>query len=219
MPLLAGLLVVTFAIAADLAHEAWSTALAQQRTATRAGEDFVRYAATGAAYETQAAMALALRALFAPVAAANHVAPPPAAIIARGVQHVRDCRCAPLVVPRTYFRLRLTCSMAMTSNSPATPCPPAEREWLRDTIAAHLRLVRQPDWDDALLYGVVDGRPRVVGYTPRPAGDAAPETSMASSATLPPSARPSSRRAPAPARPARASRPRRRATTRCCELS
>src|SRR5512138_3757035 len=108
MPLLVGLLVVTFAIAADLAHEAWSTALAQQRTATRAGEDFVRYTATGAAYETQASIAFALRGLFAPVAAAGRAAPPPASIVARGVQHVRDCRCAPLVVPRTYFRLRLS---------------------------------------------------------------------------------------------------------------
>ena len=172
MPLLAGLLVVTFAIAADLAHEAWSTALAQQRTAMRAGEDFVRYTATGAAYETQASMALALRALFAPVTAANHVAPPPAAIIARGVQHVRDCRCAPLVVPRTYFRLRLADGELQLAGDSVSV---AERQWLRDTIAVHLRLVRQSDWDDALLYGVVDGRPRVVGYTTRPAGEAAPE--------------------------------------------
>lgn len=172
MPLLVGLLVVTFAIAADLAHEAWSTALAQQRTATRAGEDFVRYTATGTAYETQASIALALRALFAPVAAASHLAPPPASIVARGVQHVRDCRCAPLVVPRAYFRLRLADGQLQLAGDSLSI---AEREWLRDTIATHARLVRLPEWDDALLYGVVDGRPRVAGYTTRPAGDASPE--------------------------------------------
>ena len=172
MPLLVGLLVVTFAIAADLAHEAWSTALAQQRTAARAGEDFVRFTATGAAYETQASIALALRALFAPVAAANHLAPPPAAIVARGVEHVRDCRCAPLVAARTFFRLRIAdADLQLAGDSLSA----AERRWLRDTLSAHLRLARLPDWDDALLYGVVDGRPRVAGYTTRPAGEASPE--------------------------------------------
>jgi signal transduction histidine kinase len=171
MPLLVGLLVVTFAIAADLAHEAWSTALAQQRTATRAGEDFVRYTATGAAYETQASIALALRALFAPVAT-SHAAPPSAAIMTRGVQHVRDCHCAPLVIPRTFFRLHLPDGELQLAGDSVSA---AERAWLRDTITAHVKLVRQPDWDDALLYGVVGGRPRVTGYTTRPSGDAAPE--------------------------------------------
>ena len=171
MPLLVGLLVVTFAIAADLAHEAWSTALAQQRTAARAGEDFVRYSATGAAYETQASLARALRALFAPLAAGNHGPPPPAAIIARGVQHVRDCRCAPLVVARSYFRLHLPDGDLPIAGDSLSA---AERAWLRDTIAGHLQRVHQPEWDDALLYGVVDGRPRFTAYTTRPAGDAAP---------------------------------------------
>ena len=166
MPLLVGLLVVTFAIAADLAHEAWSTALAQQRTATRAGEDFVRYTATGAAYETQASIALALRALFAPIGTTEAVTPG-ASIVARGVDHVRECRCAPLVVPRTYFRLRLPDGELQLAGDSVSA---GEREWLRDTIAAHVRLLRQPDWDDALLYGVVDGRASVAGYTTRSAG-------------------------------------------------
>jgi signal transduction histidine kinase len=171
MPLLVGLLVVTFAIAADLAHEAWSTALAQQRTATRAGEDFVRYTATGAAYETQASIALALRALFAPISTANHVAPPPPSIMVRGVQHVRDCRCAPAVAPRTYFRFRLPDGDPQFAGDSVSL---AEREWLRSTVAAHVRFVRQPDWDDALLYGIVEGHPRVAAYTVRAADDAAP---------------------------------------------
>ena len=175
MPLLVGLLVVTFAIAADLAHEAWSTALAQQRTAQRAGEDFVRYTATNAAYETQATIALALRALFAPVTApssSSRAAPAAADILARGVQHVRDCRCAPLLAPRSYFRLHLPDGELQIAGDSASP---AERRWLRDTIVAHLRAVRQPDWDDALLYGLVDARPRIVGYTTRTVGGVAPE--------------------------------------------
>src|SRR4029077_16193230 len=69
MPLLIGLLVVTFAIAADLAHEAWNTGLAQQQTAERALRDFVRFSATSTAYQTQASIELGARTLLAPVAA------------------------------------------------------------------------------------------------------------------------------------------------------
>jgi len=78
MPLLIGLLVVTFAIAADLAHEAWTTALAQQATAENAGRDFVRVTATSEAYETQSTISQAMRALFATLGRhdASLVAPP-----------------------------------------------------------------------------------------------------------------------------------------------
>ena len=69
MPLLIGLLVVTFAIAADLAHEAWATALSEQQTAERALRDFVRFSATSTAYEVQASIELGLRTLFAAGAA------------------------------------------------------------------------------------------------------------------------------------------------------
>jgi DNA-binding response OmpR family regulator len=48
-------------VAADLAHEAWTTAQAQQRTTERAARDFVHYAATSAADESQTTMGLALR--------------------------------------------------------------------------------------------------------------------------------------------------------------
>ena len=64
MPILIGLLVVAFAIAADLAHEAWTTALSQQEISERAVRDFVRFAATSAGYEARAAIDLGLRALF-----------------------------------------------------------------------------------------------------------------------------------------------------------
>src|SRR4029077_12623071 len=69
MPLLIGLLVVTFAIAADLVHEAWVTAKAQQQTAERAPRDFVRFSATSTADETQASIELGLRTLFSSVLA------------------------------------------------------------------------------------------------------------------------------------------------------
>jgi signal transduction histidine kinase len=153
MQLLVGLLIVTFAIAADLAHEAWSTALSQQQTAERAGRDLVRYTATSVAYETQSAIDLGLRTLFAPVNAratpARHVAGPE--LLERSAQRVRACGCAPSFDARYYFRLRLSDGDLVASND--TTLSPRERRWLRDTIIAHVLRIRQPHWDDALVLG------------------------------------------------------------------
>ena len=33
-----------------------------------------------------------------------------------------------------------------------------------DTIVVHARAIRHPDWDAAIVYGGVDGRPRVIAY-------------------------------------------------------
>jgi len=110
MPLLVGLLVVTFAIAADLAHEAWATAQSQQQTAERALRDFVRFSATSTAYETQASIELGLRTLFsAALARATNDIDARAGLNAleRSAARIRDCRCAPVFQPSYYFRLAL----------------------------------------------------------------------------------------------------------------
>jgi signal transduction histidine kinase len=166
MPLLVGLLVVTFAIAADLAHEAWSTAQSQQQTAKRALRDFVRFSATSTAYETQASIELGLRTLFS-----SALARPTNAIdVAAGLKtleqnaaRIRDCHCAPVFTPSYYFRLTLADGDLRTSGD-ATPSE-AERQWLRDTIVVHARAIRHADWDVALVYGGVDARPRVIAYS------------------------------------------------------
>src|SRR5881227_2202563 len=111
MPILIGLLVVTFAIAADLAHEAWTTALAQEQISERAARDFVRFAATSAGYEARATIDLGLRTLFASIAARVGASPPRAApgpeALERNAARIRDCRCAPAYAPSYYFRLDL----------------------------------------------------------------------------------------------------------------
>ena len=168
MPLLIGLLVVTFAIAADLAHEAWATARSQQRAAERAAREFVHLAATSAAYEAQATTNLGLRTLFTSVASREDDtsdAPPQPDVLVRIADRIRDCRCAPLFQPSYYFRLALDSgALRLTANAAPTD---AERRWLRDTLSTHIRAVRRPDWDVALLYGGVDSRPRIVAYTLR----------------------------------------------------
>jgi hypothetical protein len=110
MPLLVGLLVVTFAIAADLAHEAGSTAQSQQQTAERALRDFVRFSATSTAYETQASIELGLRTLFSSALArpTNNID------VAAGLNaleeraaRVRECHCDPVFTPSYHYRLTL----------------------------------------------------------------------------------------------------------------
>ena len=98
MPLFVGLLVVTFAIAVDLAHEAWTTARAQRATADRALRDFVRLSATSLSYQARASVADGLHALFAAVGSGGDgvdggAAPGPE-VLARASERLRDCRCA-----------------------------------------------------------------------------------------------------------------------------
>jgi len=166
MPLLVGLLVVTFAIAADLAHEAWSTALSQQQTAERAARDFVRYTASSVAYEAQSAIDLGLRTLFAPLNARGTLgqAAPPPQLLEQSARHVRECACAPQFGARYYFRLRLDDGELVVSNG--TLSPEVER-WLRDTITTHARAIREPNWDAALVLGKSETDRRIVGYVLR----------------------------------------------------
>jgi signal transduction histidine kinase len=172
MPLLVGLLVVTFAIAADLAHEAWSNALSRQRTAERAGRDLVRYTATSTAYETRTALDHALHALFAPNATRTSGDRADVGVerLIRSAAHVRDCKCAPAITAHYYFQLRLS-DRALQLKGASEPSM-AERQWLADTVAARARSVWRSDWDYALVSGVVDGQRRIVGYAPnRDGGD------------------------------------------------
>ena len=165
MPLLIGLLVVTFAIAADLAHEAWSTGLSQQQTAERAVRDFVRFSATSTAYQAQASIELGVRTLFAPVIAhgARDASPAPGPeALQQSAARIRVCDCAPAFQPSFYFRLDLASRDIRIVGDPMPS--DAERQWLRDTIATHARDVRHPDWDVALVFGGVDARPRIVAY-------------------------------------------------------
>jgi signal transduction histidine kinase len=163
MPLLVGLLVVTFAIAADLAHEAWSNALSRQRTAERAGRDLVRFTATSAAYETRAAIDLAARTLFAPITqpSRDH-ADAGVERLVRSATHLHACNCAPAFTSRYVFRVHPTNRSLELSDGAQLSA--AERRWLTDTVIAHARSIRRTDWDYALVSGAVDGERRVVGY-------------------------------------------------------
>ena len=168
MPILIGLLVVAFAIAADLAHEAWTTALSQQEISERAERDFVRFAATSAGYEARAAIDLGLRALFTTITGGGDSSRRPLPgpdVLERGAARIRECRCAPAYTPSYYFRVGLVDGELRTSGG--APPDEAERRWLRDTIGARVRALRRADGDAALVYGEVNRRPRIIAYALR----------------------------------------------------
>jgi len=167
MPILIGLLVVAFAIAADLAHEAWTTALSQQEISERAERDFVRFAATSAGYEARAAIDLGLRALFTTITGGGDSSRRPLPgpdVLERGAARIRECRCAPAYTPSYYFRVGLIDGELRTSGDAPDE---AERRWLRDTIVARVRALRRAHGDAALVYGEVNRRPRIIAYALR----------------------------------------------------
>ena len=169
MPLFVGLLVVTFAIAADLGHEAWSTARAQRQTAQHALREFVRFAATSMSYKAQANIYSALSTLFGAVGAhrgAQPSGPPPAPdALERAAKRIGECRCAPAFQPNYYFRLALDDGELRTAGD--TVPSGAERRWLGDTVIAHARHVRRPEWDVSLIYAAGQAAPRFVAYDVR----------------------------------------------------
>jgi signal transduction histidine kinase len=162
MPLLVALLVVTFAIAADLAHEAWITAQSQQRGAERAAREFIRFAATNAVDESEATLALALRALFGDLTSSGRAAPRVESLAATAAR-IRSCRCAPALPARYYFRLSLDSGqLRFVGADTAEP----DRVWLRDSVAARARADRRGDDHLALVYH--DGpRPRIIAMVRR----------------------------------------------------
>jgi signal transduction histidine kinase len=163
MPLLVALLVVTFAIAADLAHEAWTTAQSQQHTSERAAREFVRFAATSAADESQATLALGLRALFGDLVAATDSPPGPELLVATAAR-IRSCRCAPTLPARYYFRVSLGEGELRLAGQDTVD---ADRAWVRDAVAGRARFGRQADGDVGLLYGS-GARPRIAAFAIRP---------------------------------------------------
>jgi len=174
MPLFVGLLVVTFAIAVDLAHEAWTTARAQHATADRALRDFVRLSATSMSYQARANVADGLHALFAVVGSSRDVevrTSPGPEVLARARERLSECQCAPVFPASYYFRLSLHDAELRTTTAPSDVDSSAEHRWLRDTLIAHARLARAGEWDIALVVRPAEPRGRIVAYTiPRSAG-------------------------------------------------
>ena len=145
LSLLVALLIVTFAIAGELAIEAWGTARAERETARRALRDYTRFAASTMSEQARANIAGALASLLDPVAP----------------------RQGAIELPARYrFRLDLSSPGSPLDASGESVPSSDELAWLGDTIATHARIIRQPDWSVALLVRP-SAEPRVVGYAVR----------------------------------------------------
>jgi signal transduction histidine kinase len=177
IPLLVTLLIVTFAIAGDLAHEAWETARVQRETADRALHDYTRFAAATAADRARSSITAALSALFAGIGAersGDAAAPAPPDVLARNAERIVRCRCAPSIPALAYFRLDLSPPGDTMFIVAAGAAPPSELAWVRDTLGSHVRARTEQDGGISLLYGTppagrtdTAGAGRIVGYTVR----------------------------------------------------
>jgi signal transduction histidine kinase len=178
MPLLVTLLVVTFAIAGDLAHEAWQTARVERETADRALGDYTRFAAAAMADRARTNIATGLSALLGTVGTQRGApAPGPAPTanaVAGNADRIARCDCAPVIPPRFHFRLDLRPSGDTLRIAGGTGASAREIAWVRDTLSAHVRSVQRREWDVAMLHGLVPRSPgdttargRVIGYTVR----------------------------------------------------
>jgi signal transduction histidine kinase len=145
VPLLIVLLIVTFAIAGELAIEAWGTARAERETARRALRDYTHFAASTMSEQARANLGTAFASLLDPATAR------------RGTGEI----------PTRYrFRLDLSARERPIEVSGDTVPSAAELAWLRDTISTHARLVRRHEWNVAFILGPPIAR-RVVAYTVR----------------------------------------------------
>jgi signal transduction histidine kinase len=136
--LLVVLLAVTFGVEALLVFEAWATAAAQRATGERALRDAATYATWSAARIEEAALHLALSTVFQRVsgrAEAGEPPLPPLDVVQQGATYAADCRCAPTVPVRAFFRLDLRDGSVVTSTGEPLGAPgPAALRWLGDTI-------------------------------------------------------------------------------------
>ncbi len=178
MPLLVTLLVVTFAIAGDLAHEAWETARVQRETADRALRDYTRFAASTMADRARANISTGFVALLGGLGTPRgdrtaSPAPPPD-VIARNAERVVRCKCAPVIPARFHFRVDLHPSGDTIRLADAARAAAGEIAWLRDTVAAHVRRVRRAEWEVVIIQGNVPASSasdtlsgRIIGYSVR----------------------------------------------------
>ena len=185
MPLLVTLLIVTFAIAGDLAHEAWETARVQRETADRALSDYTRFAASAMADRARTNISNGLVALLGGIGTQRDDGSgpaPPAAIISRNAERIARCACAPIIPARFHFRLDLRPSGDTIRLADNAVSGAGEVEWVRDTVGAHIRRVRRADWDVVVLHGRAPGASvgdtatgRIIGYTIRADARGEPE--------------------------------------------
>ncbi|HKG96000.1 MAG TPA: HAMP domain-containing sensor histidine kinase, partial [Gemmatimonadaceae bacterium] len=165
---LVAILLLTVAIVAFMAYEAWDAARSHRATAERAIRDYASFAAWEFTVNTKEVFHYNVSWVFSPVAnlrvRSPHQALPAPSVLAS--EKTVELQCAEDSA-RYFFRLDLRDDPAAAAAFVTSGDVPsaAMRAWILDTIPKHARGVYQPDWSWETVFGTVAGRSRGVAYT------------------------------------------------------
>ena len=158
---LVAILVLTVALAAFLAYEAWDAARSHRATAERAIRDYAKFAAWEFSVSAKEALYSTLAWAFGPTAviearSLDRPLPEPSILDQEKSSHLLCARDS----SRYFFRLDLRDGSFVTSG--ATPHQ-AMRRWLLDTLPQNAKTYK-PDWAFEVVSGSVDRQPRSIVY-------------------------------------------------------
>jgi signal transduction histidine kinase len=167
------ILFAALAVISALVFQAFRAEQDQRATADRALREYAGFAAWEFASNAKEEMWLAMTELLRP---AEQLSPsrvgtrlPSPEMLTVQNRHIARCReCANEIPASYYFRLDLEDSALTTTLSEGADARAPERlerQWLRDTITGHARLVFAQNWRVATVVGEVDGRRLTVAYT------------------------------------------------------
>jgi signal transduction histidine kinase len=158
---LVAILLLTVALAAFLAYEAWDAARSHRATAERAIRDYAKFAAREFSVSAKEVLYSTLAWAFGPAAAIepgdlDGRLPPPSILDQEKSSHLLCARDS----ARYFFRLDLRDGSLVTSGD----VPPASmRRWMLDTLPKNAATYK-PDWVYEVVSGSVDGRPHAIVY-------------------------------------------------------
>jgi signal transduction histidine kinase len=158
---LVAILMLTVALAAFLAYEAWDAARSHRATAERAIRDYAKFAAWEFSVSAKEALYSTLAWSFSPTAQIDaqdldHPLPPPSILDQKKSSHLLCARDS----SRYFFRLDLRNASLVTAG--ATP-QEVMRKWVLDTVPANARTYKA-DWVYEVVSGSVGGQPRSIVY-------------------------------------------------------
>jgi len=152
---------LTVALAAFLAYEAWDAMRSHRATAERAIRDYAKFAAWEFSVSAKEALYSTLAWAFSPTAQIDaqdldRPLPPPSILDQKKSSHLLCARDS----SRYFFRLDLRNGSLVTAG--ATP-QEVMRRWVLDTVPANARTYKT-DWVYEVVSGSVGGRPRSIVY-------------------------------------------------------
>lgn len=158
---LVAILLLTVALAAFLAYEAWDAGRSHRATAERAIRDYAKFAAWEFSVSAKEALYSTLAWAFGPTAAidARHLdrpLPDPSILDQEKSSHLLCARDS----SRYFFRLDLRDGSFVTSGE--TP-QESMRRWVLDTLPGNAKTYK-PDWAFEVVSGTVDTQPRSIVY-------------------------------------------------------